>query len=56
MTVITDDESVTRAEIERAITDHNATLARMPAHWVDRRASIHDSINNLLDQWEATNA
>lgn len=47
------DQPTTRAEIEAAITEHNRTLSRMPAHWADRRASIHNKINQLLSQWEA---
>lgn len=55
MSTMTDDAPVTRAEIETAITDHRRTLARMPSHWVDRRASIHASIDLLLDQWRTAN-
>lgn len=47
---VTADAPTTRAEIEAAIVEHNRTLARMPSHWDDRRASLHDKINHLLDQ------
>lgn len=47
-----DDPPVTKAEIEEAIRYHRGHLAKMPAHWVDRRASVHDTINRLLYQWE----
>ena len=46
-------EPCTRAELEEAIQGHRATLARMPAHWTDRRASIHAKIDQLLTDWEA---
>lgn len=48
--LITDD--TTKAEIEEAITRHRAALGRMPSHWADRRAALHDRINALLTDWE----
>lgn len=53
---ITADQPTTRAEIEAAIVEHNRTLSRMPAHWADRRASLHDKINALLDQRDQATA
>lgn len=45
-----------RDEIAEAITNMAHTAARMPAHWVDKRAALHDQINALLDQLERTPA
>lgn len=51
---VEEDQPVTRAEIELAITWHNNHVSRMPKHWTDRRAGIHKIINDLLDQRDAT--
>ena len=40
------------AELEEAMTNIVATLRRMPAHWVDRRAEYHSRLDVLLTQWE----
>lgn len=57
MTAVTiTEDDVSRTEIESAIRDHVLTLKRMPAHWTDRRASIHASIDVLLDQWRKADA
>ncbi|WP_067428320.1 hypothetical protein [Nocardioides jensenii] len=48
---VTDD--TTKAELEEAITNIRATLARMPSHWTDRRAGLHAKIDALLVEWQA---
>jgi len=48
--VITDD--TTRAELEEAMANMVTTLHRMPAHWTDRRASLHAKIDAMLEDWE----
>ena len=55
MTVTTQDEAreQERAELREAITNMAATAARMPAHWVDRKAALHVRINELLSDLEA---
>jgi hypothetical protein len=45
-------DNTTKAELEEAITSHRATLARMPAHWTDRRAALHAKIDAMLADWE----
>lgn len=50
------DHEPTRAELVEALTHHAATLKRMPAHWTERRASVHAKVNDLLDQLEAMDA
>lgn len=40
-------------EIREAITNIARTAARCPAHWVERRAKMHERINALLDELEA---
>lgn len=50
--VIRVTDETTKAELEEAITGHNLTLSRMPAHWVDRRARLHGLIDALLLDWE----
>lgn len=47
---ITDD--TTRAELEEAMANMVTTLHRMPAHWTDRRASLHAKIDAMLEDWE----
>lgn len=42
----------TKTEIEEAMRNVVATLARMPAHWQDRRAGMHLKLNDLLTLWE----
>lgn len=37
-------------DIREAITHLAATASRLPNHWVDRRAKIHERIDELLDQ------
>ena len=39
----------TRDELTEAITHLAASSARLPAHWVDRKATLHERINELLD-------
>ena len=48
--VIKDDTS--RAELEEAMANVVATLHRMPAHWTDRRASLHAKLDAMLADWE----
>ncbi len=45
---MTDETSAT--ELREAITNLAATLSRMPAHWTERRAVLHERINGLLDE------
>ena len=52
--VITDE--TTRAEIEEALTYLAATAARLPRHYVDRKAAIHARIDALLDDLELLEA
>jgi hypothetical protein len=40
------------AELEEAMHNVLATIRRCPAHWVDRRASLHATLNDLLELWE----
>lgn len=42
----------TKPELEEAMRNVVATLARMPAHWQDRRAGMHLKLNDLLTLWE----
>ena len=49
MDVITDE--TTRAELEEAMRHLAATAARLPQHYVDRRAAIHARIDVLLGEW-----
>ena len=42
----------TAVDLREAITHLAHTSSRLPAHWVDRRAALHDRINELLDQLE----
>ena len=42
-------EITTPDEIREAITHLAATARRMPDHWLDKRAAMHDRINVLLD-------
>ena len=48
--VIKDD--TTKAELEEAMANVVATLHRMPAHWTDRRASLHAKLDAMLSDWE----
>lgn len=50
MSIDTAPETV--EELREAITNMAATAAKMPAHWVDRRAAIHARVNELLDKLE----
>ncbi len=45
---VTDD--TTPEELREAITNLAATAARLPAHWVDRKAVLHARIDALLDE------
>lgn len=45
-------DETTRAELEEAIANLNATLHRMPKHWTERRAKLHARIDALLVDWE----
>lgn len=56
MDVIHITDETTRAELEEAMTNIVATLHRMPNHWADRRAGMHDKLNALLDDWELAGA
>lgn len=47
-----DDGPATRAELAEAITNLGATAARIPTHWVERKAIMHQRINDLLDLWQ----
>jgi hypothetical protein len=40
----------TPEEIREAITTLAAESARMPDHWVDRKAALHARIDDLLDR------
>lgn len=53
-TRITDD--TTRAELEEAMTNVVATLRRMPAHWADRRATLHAKLDDMLLDWQQADA
>lgn len=44
-------DQTTRVELEEAMTNIVATLRRMPAHWVDRRAALHKKLDALLGDW-----
>lgn len=48
---MTPDET-TAEDIREAITHLSATAARIPAHWADRKATIHAKINDHLDHLE----
>ena len=48
---VTDDS--TPDEIREAITNIARTASRCPAHWIQRRAKMHERINALLDELEA---
>ena len=52
--VIKDDTS--RAELEEAMANIVATLHRMPAHWTDRRASLHAKLDVMLEDWQQADA
>lgn len=41
-----------REELAEAITHLGATAARIPIHWVERKALMHQRINDLLDLWQ----
>ena len=47
-------ELTTPDEIREAITNLAHTASRMPAHWVERRATIHARIDELLTPLEAS--
>ena len=40
-------------EIREALTHLAHTAMRMPAHWHDKRAALHERINTLLDLLDA---
>lgn len=48
---ITPSREVITAQIIKLKTEHD----RMPAHWVDRRLKIMDTIDDLVDDWLAAN-
>ena len=52
MSVLRVTDETTKAELEEAIANLNATLHRMPEHWTDRRAKIHERIDVLLVEWQ----
>jgi hypothetical protein len=43
----------TREELREAITNMARTASRLPAHWAERKATLHERINGMLDQLEA---
>ena len=45
---ITDE--TTPEELREAITNLSATAARLPAHWIERKAVLHGRIDALLDE------
>lgn len=47
---ITVTEDTTADDLREAITHLAAEARRLPAHWVDKRASIHAHIDALLDE------
>lgn len=49
--VITDD--ATPDEIREAITNYAKAASRLPRHFVDRKAKLHERIDALLDELEA---
>lgn len=49
---MTSDDEQLAGELREAITGHAAAAARIPRHWVDRKAKAHERINELLDQLE----
>ena len=48
--VVRIDDDTTPEELREAITNLAATASRMPAHWTDKRAAIHERIDALLDE------
>lgn len=52
MTLVVNEDS-TPAEVREAITHLANKAKRCPSHWVDRKAAIHEAINELLDQLDA---
>jgi hypothetical protein len=51
--VIVGSDETTREELCEAITNMARTASRLPAHWAERRATLHERINAMLDQLEA---
>jgi hypothetical protein len=51
--VIVVSDETTREELCEAITNMAHTASRLPAHWTDRRAKMHERINMLLDELDA---
>ena len=47
-------EVSTPDETREALTHLAHTAMRMPAHWTDRRAVIHERMNELLDLLDAS--
>lgn len=39
----------TALDIREALTHLAHTASRVPTHWVDRKADLHDKMNDLLD-------
>lgn len=52
MTVVRITDDTSRAELEEAMANVVATLRRMPQHWTDRRAKLHERLDALLEDWE----
>lgn len=48
------EDAPTRVEIEEAMTHVVATIRRMPIHWTDKRAALHDQLDGLLEDWQAS--
>lgn len=42
-----------RAQIEEALGHLVTTAKRLPSHFIEKRASLHETMNLLLDEWEA---
>lgn len=45
----------TADDLREAIHFHAQAAARLPDHWVDKRAAFHARINGMLDDLEALN-
>ena len=52
MSIVHATDATPRSELEEAMTHVMASLHRMPLHWTERRAKLHEKLNALLDDWE----
>jgi hypothetical protein len=43
----------TREELCEAITNMARTASRLPVHWTERKAKLHQRINDMLSDLEA---